>query len=89
MQYEPWNRPLGEYRLCKYNKRLYIAVGDTLVYTLPDFLILDSRSQLQYLVDRANARGMLVIEDIIVFESRCRRPRGYAQQTRKLDWELL
>ena len=59
------------------------------MYTLPDFLILDSRSQLQYLVDRANTRGMLVIEDIIVFESRCRRPRSYAQQTSKLDWKLL
>lgn len=89
MNYEPWNRPLGVYSLCKYNRRLYIACGDSLVYTPPDFLTINSRSQLQELVDRANTRGQLVIADVIIFESRLKRPRSYSQRTSILEWEPL
>jgi hypothetical protein len=89
MNYEPWNRPLGVYSLCKYNRRLYIACGTSLVYTIPDFLHLNSRQQLQELVDRANTRGQLVIADVIVFESRLKRPRSYSQRTSILEWEPL
>ena len=89
MNYEPWNRPLGDYRLCKYNRRLYIACGDSLVYTIPDFVHINSRAQLQELVDRANKRGQLVIADVIVFESRLKRPLSYSQRTSILEWEPL
>lgn len=73
----------------KYNKRLYIACEDVLVYTAPDFLHLDSRQQLQELADRANTRGQLVIEDVIVFESRMKRPRTYSQRDCSLEWGSL
>lgn len=89
MKYEPWNRQCGVYSLCKYNKRLYIACNDTLVYTPPDFLTINSRQQLQELVDRANTRGQLVIADVIVFEARCKRPRSYAQRNCILEWEII
>jgi hypothetical protein len=89
MNYEPWNRPLGTYSLYKYNRRLYIAYGTSLVYTIPDFLTINSRQQLQELVDRANLRGQLVIADVIIFESRLKRPRSYSQRTSILEWEPL
>ena len=89
MQYSPESRPFGVYHLCKYNRRLFIACEDSLVYTPPDFLRIDSRQQLQELVDRANLRGQLVIQDVIVFETRLKRPRMYSQRTSILEWEPI
>lgn len=89
MKYEPMSLCSGTYRVCKYNKRLYIVCNDTLVYTPPDFLTINSRQQLQELVDRANKRGQLVIQDVSVFEARCKRPRMYAQRTSIPDWEII
>jgi len=89
MKYEPWNWDLGTYRVCKFNKRLYIASEDVLIYTPPDFIILNSRQQLQVLVDRANTRGQLHIKDVIVFEARAPRPKQYAQRKTFPEWEPL
>ena len=89
MKYEPMSKVSGTYHLCKYNRRLFIACGDVLVYTPPDFLRIDSRQQLQELVDRANLRGQLVIKDVIVFETRLKRPRMYSQRTSILEWEPI
>lgn len=89
MKYQPMSEVSGPFRILKYNTRLYIACEDILVYTAPDFLRLDSRQQLQELADRANTRGQLVIEDVIVFESRIKRPRNYSQRTCSLEWGSL
>jgi len=89
MKYEPMSPCSGTYRLCKYNKRLYIASGDILIYTPPDFIRLNSRQQLQVLVDRANTRGQLVIQDVIVFEAIAPRPEQYAQRKIFPEWEPL
>ena len=59
------------------------------MYTIPDFLTINSRAQLQELVDRANKRGQLVIADVTVFESRLKRPLNYSQRTSILEWEPL
>lgn len=87
MKYQPMSEVSGTFRIVKYNKRLYIACGDTLVYTYPDFIRLQSRDLLQTLVDRANTRRQLAIQDVIVFETKA--PRPYRQRTSMLEWEPL
>lgn len=73
MKYEPCSIVSGTHRVVKYNRRLYIACDETLVYTPPDFLRLQSRELLQQLADNANARGQLHIDDVILFETICPR----------------
>lgn len=73
----------GRFRCAKLRGRLYIQCCETgdLLYTPPNFIRILSRAPLVELANRAEARGVLAIDDIITFESNAPRAFGYSKRS--------
>lgn len=71
------------FRCAKLRGRLYIQCCETgdLLYTPPIFIRITSRAQMEELANRAEARGVLSIDDIVTYESHAPRASGYSKRT--------
>jgi hypothetical protein len=73
----------GPFVCTKVNRRLFVQDTSTgaLLYTHPEFVRLYNRQMMDDLARAACLRGYLDIRDIMLFEARAPRGRGYRKRT--------